>query len=101
MPSLLKRAEAFKALGHPSRLAVLRRLVRGGEEGTLLGELQQALEIPASTLNHHLESLASVGLIKATRDGTRIRYEVRYPALHALTNYLWEDCCKGSIQAKE
>ena len=99
MTTLVQRAEAFKALGHPSRLEVLRALVRGEEAGTPVGRIQQCLGIPASTLSHHLECLASVGLISSERDGTRMLYKVEFDALHGLTDYLWEDCCKATTQA--
>ena len=56
-------AERLKALGHPVRLAILRRLVQGPEAGTPAGELQSRLDIPASTLSHHLATLADASLV--------------------------------------
>lgn len=89
------QAERLKALGHPARLAILRLVVRGEEGGTPAGEIQTALKIPASTLSHHLDTLASVGLLQAERQGTFIRYRADYRELRRLTDYLWEDCCGG------
>ncbi|HEU4952140.1 MAG TPA: metalloregulator ArsR/SmtB family transcription factor [Holophagaceae bacterium] len=89
------QAERLKALGHPARLAILRLVVRGEEGGTPAGEIQAALKIPASTLSHHLDALASVGLLQAERQGTFIRYRADYRELRRLTDYLWEDCCGG------
>jgi DNA-binding transcriptional ArsR family regulator len=89
------QSERLKALGHPVRLSILRLVVKGPEEGTPAGEIQQHLRIPASTLSHHLDSLASVGLLRAEREGTFIRYAASFPQLRRLTEYLWEDCCKG------
>jgi ArsR family transcriptional regulator, arsenate/arsenite/antimonite-responsive transcriptional repressor len=89
------QAERLKALGHPVRLAILRLVVQGDEGGTPAGDIQTALKIPASTLSHHLESLASVGLLSAEREGTFIRYAAHFSQLRKLTDYLWEDCCKG------
>lgn len=90
-----KQAERMKALGHPSRLAILRLVVRGAREGTPAGEIQAALDIPASTLSHHLDTLASVGLIIPEKEGTFIRYRAGFAELRKLTDYLWEDCCGG------
>jgi len=87
-------AEQLGALGHPARLAILRYVVQGGSEGTSAGEIQGKLEIPASTLSHHLERLASSGLLNARREGTFIYYSAEYTQLKTLTDYLWEDCCK-------
>jgi len=87
-------AEQFGALGHPARLAILRYVVQGGTEGTPAGEIQSKLDIPASTLSHHLERLVSAGLLRPRREGTFIYYAPMFEALKALTHYLWEDCCK-------
>ena len=95
MPSKLDRhAEQLGALGHPARLSILRYVVQGGEDGTAAGEIQTKLDIPASTLSHHLDRLASSGLLKARRQGTFIYYSAELTQLRALTDYLWEDCCK-------
>jgi ArsR family transcriptional regulator, arsenate/arsenite/antimonite-responsive transcriptional repressor len=94
-PSLQLQSDRFKALGHPSRLAILRRVVQGPPEGTPAGELQAGLGIPGSTLSHHLSELAQAGLITAAREGTTIRYAVAFDQLRALTDYLWESCCGG------
>jgi ArsR family transcriptional regulator len=91
---LEQHAEQLGALGHPARLAILRFVVQGGAEGTPAGEIQGKLDIPASTLSHHLDRLASAGLLKARREGTFIYYSADYTLLKALTDYLWEDCCK-------
>lgn len=91
---LERHASQLGALGHPARLSILRYVVQGDEEGTAAGELQAKLEIPASTLSHHLDRLASSGLLKARREGTFIYYSADYAQLRALTDYLWEDCCK-------
>lgn len=95
MPTKLERhAEQLGALGHPVRLSVLRYVVQGGEDGTPAGDLQAKLDIPASTLSHHLDRLSAAGLLEARREGTFIYYSAHYDALRALTAYLWEDCCK-------
>jgi ArsR family transcriptional regulator, arsenate/arsenite/antimonite-responsive transcriptional repressor len=91
---LAEHAEQFNALGHPARLAVLRYVVQGGPDGTPAGEIQSKLDIPASTLSHHLDKLTSAGLLRARREGTFIYYAPALVALKALTNYLWEDCCR-------
>lgn len=91
---LERHAEQLGALGHPVRLSILRYVVQGQADGTAAGEIQAKLDIPASTLSHHLERLASAGLLRSRREGTFIYYSADYEELKALTNYLWEDCCK-------
>lgn len=88
-------AEQLGALGHPVRLAILRHIVVAGAEGAVVGEIQAKLDVPGSTLSHHLDRLARTGLLEARREGTFIYYSAVFPTLRALTDYLWEDCCKG------
>jgi DNA-binding transcriptional ArsR family regulator len=89
-----RHAVQLSALGHPARLEILRFVVQGGSEGTAAGEIQQHLDLPASTLSHHLKRLSSTGLLVARNEGTFIYYRADYDALRTLTSYLWEDCCK-------
>ena len=95
MPTKLERhAEQLSALGHPVRLAVLRIVVQSGEGGAAAGEIQTRLDMPASTLSHHLKRLVDAGLLSSRNEGTFHYYAAEYSALRALTDYLWEDCCK-------
>ncbi|MBX3233581.1 MAG: helix-turn-helix transcriptional regulator [Labilithrix sp.] len=88
-------AEQLAALGHPVRLAILRHVVQAGPEGVAAGDIQSKVDIPASTLSHHIQQLSRTGLVEARRDGTYIYYSALVANLRALTDYLWEDCCKG------
>lgn len=94
MPSRLEdHALQLAALGHPVRLAIVRHLVQGGPGGTAAGDVQARLDVPASTLSHHLERLASAGLVSSRREGTFLYYSPELAVLRHLTEYLWEDCC--------
>jgi len=88
-------AEQLAALGHPARLAILRHAVQAGTDGAAVGDIQSKLDIPGSTLSHHIDRLSRVGLLQSRREGTFIYYSPVFPALRVLTDYLWEDCCKG------
>lgn len=92
-------AEQLSALGHPARLAILRFVVQGDPNGTPAGEIQAHVDLPASTLSHHLKRLSSVSLLVARTEGTFIYYRADYDVLRKLTNYLWEDCCKRGAKA--
>jgi ArsR family transcriptional regulator, arsenate/arsenite/antimonite-responsive transcriptional repressor len=91
---LSRHAEQLSALGHPLRLAILRFVVQSGGDGAAAGEIQSQVDLPASTLSHHLKRLVDAGLLKSRSEGTFHYYAAEYPALRALTDYLWEDCCK-------
>jgi ArsR family transcriptional regulator len=95
VPSKLDRhAEQLSALGHPVRLSILRFVVQKGDSGVAAGEIQSEVALPASTLSHHLKRLVDAGLLDSRSEGTFHYYSAEYPALRALTDYLWEDCCK-------
>jgi len=95
MSSKLERhAAQLSALGHPVRLKVLRFVVQAGGEGSAAGEIQDHVDLPASTLSHHLKRLVDADLLAVRLEGTFHYYAAIYPSLRGLTDYLWEDCCK-------
>lgn len=100
-PSLALATRQLKALAHEGRLSVIRTVVQGPVEGTPAGEIQGRLGLPASTLSHQLAELAEAGLLTATRQGTTIRYAVRFDQLQALTEFLWQDCCGGGAGCRD
>jgi len=94
MTKLDRHAEQLAALGHPVRLGVLRFVVQGDKSGTSAGDIQSHVDVPASTLSHHLKRLVDAGLLSTRSEGTFHYYAAVYENLRALTDYLWEDCCK-------
>ena len=88
-------ARALAALGHESRLAIFRLLVRAGEGGLNVGDIAAHARIPASTLAHHLNSLAAAGLITQQRLGRETINRAAFPTMWALTSFLTEKCCAG------
>jgi ArsR family transcriptional regulator, arsenate/arsenite/antimonite-responsive transcriptional repressor len=93
--SRLERSAAqLSALGHPIRLKILRYVVQGGEAGSSAGDIQAHVDLPASTLSHHLRRLVDAGLMTSRSEGTYQFYAAHYAALRSLTDYVWEDCCR-------
>jgi len=84
-------AAQLGALGHPVRLATLRYVVQAGHEGAAAGAIQAHVDMPASTLSHHLKRLVDAGIIRSRGEGTYHYYSAAYDALRRLTDYLWED----------
>lgn len=93
MTDLDRTANCLEALGNPTRLAIYRLLVRAGVEGKPVGQIQRALEIPASTLSHHLKHLEMVGLLRRERAGTTHRCVANYEAMEAALGFLTRECC--------
>jgi ArsR family transcriptional regulator len=90
-----RHADQLAALGHVARLSIVREIVKRGPDGATTTELQERLDIPWTTLNHHLERLVETRLVTARREGRSVHHTADYQALRALTDFLWEDCCKG------
>lgn len=88
-------AAALAELGNRHRLAVFRYLVKAGPGGASVGELQRALNIPLSTLSHHLSRMAQVSLIRQSRHGRSIVCLPNYAHLGALLEFLQRECCAG------
>jgi ArsR family transcriptional regulator len=96
-----RHAEQLGALGHVARLAVLRAVVQAGPEGLSTTALQEKLAIPWTTLTHHVQRVVDAGLVTARKEGKAVLHTADYKALRALTDFLWEDCCKGGSRSKD
>lgn len=90
---LEEAAQGFAAIGSEPRLDVLLALVRAGQNGLTVGEIQQRLGIPASTLSHHLRFLSAAGLIDQTKDGRTIHNRAAFAHIEALAGFLLRECC--------
>ncbi|AOE50912.1 ArsR/SmtB family transcription factor [Kangiella sediminilitoris] len=89
-------AAQLAELGHTTRLKIYRTLVRAGREGLAVSAIQQKLDIPGSTLSHHISRLMKVGLVKQIREGRVLRCEAQYKELDSLIEFLSEECCQGT-----
>lgn len=86
-------AQKLAELGHTTRLKIFRHLIKGGEKGVPVGEIQSALDVPGSTLTHHINRLVSVGLVVQRREGRVLYCVPQYDALDDLIVFLQEECC--------
>jgi ArsR family transcriptional regulator len=86
-------ADRLAALGTPVRLRLIRLLVRAGDEGMTVGDLQRRLEMPASTHAHHLAALVRTGLVHQDRRGREVFCRADFAAVRGLGKYLSDQCC--------
>ena len=86
-------AETLAQLGNPTRLEVVRYLVKAGPSGVPVGSIQKQLKIPASTLTHHLKHLKGVGLLMQKREKTNLWCSINFDRLHEVSDFLLEECC--------
>jgi len=89
-------AKQLEALGNVTRLQVYRTLVRAGEAGLPVGQIQERLGIPGSTLSHHLQRLLLTGLVTQERQATTLICRANYPAMNGLIDFLVDECCVES-----
>ncbi|MEL6746944.1 MAG: metalloregulator ArsR/SmtB family transcription factor [Pseudomonadota bacterium] len=93
-------AQMFAAIGSEPRLDLLRTLVRAGEAGLTVGQLQERLSIPGSTLSHHLRFLSAAGLIEQEKQGRVVMNRAAFDTIHVLASYLVEECCADEIKLR-
>jgi len=86
--------EALSALAHDTRLQVFRLLVQAGAEGMTAGAIAAAVDVPASTMSHHVATLERAGLAQSERESRMIHYRADYNGMRRLLSFLIEDCCQ-------
>ncbi|WP_028764192.1 ArsR/SmtB family transcription factor [Shewanella colwelliana] len=86
-------AKALKELGHPTRLMIFKHLVKHRYQGLPVGEIQEALSIPGSTLSHHISSLVAAGLVTQRRDGRTLFCVPQFETLQGVIDFLQDECC--------
>jgi ArsR family transcriptional regulator len=75
-------ARFAKALGHPSRVQIVRLLAR--QESCMYGDIAATFDLAQSTVSQHLKVLKEAGLIRGTVDGPRVCYCIEPRALRRL-----------------
>jgi ArsR family transcriptional regulator, arsenate/arsenite/antimonite-responsive transcriptional repressor len=88
-----KYADMFSAMGTEARLRILQLLLSAYPEGLVVGEIQEELDIPNSTLSHHLDKLRNEGLVQVRRESTFLHYTANTDALQELLQFLYAECC--------
>jgi len=96
--NMAEAASGYAAMGSESRLEVVRTLVKAGESGLLVGDIQQRTGIPASTLAHHLKMLHAAGLILQIKDGRTVVNQANYKQLTSLANFIITECCADQVK---
>ncbi len=95
-----KYADMFSAMGTEPRLRIMQLLLSAHPEGLVVGDIQEELEIPNSTLSHHLDKLRTEELVEVQRQGTFLRYTANTDALQQLLQFLYAECCTRNKAVK-
>jgi ArsR family transcriptional regulator, arsenate/arsenite/antimonite-responsive transcriptional repressor len=86
-------ADMFSAMGTEARLRIIQFLLTAEPQGLVVGDIQSELDIPSSTLSHHLDKLKSEDLVIVRREGTYLWYRANTDALKDLLGFLYAECC--------
>ena len=86
-------ADMLSAMGTEARLRIVQLLMTAEPNGLVVGDIQCELEIPGSTLSHHLDKLRNEGLVTVRREGTYLWYRANAKALKELLSFLYAECC--------
>src|SRR5271155_2463247 len=90
---ITRYADMLSAMGTEPRLRIMQLLLSAHPEGMVVGDIGAELDIPSSTLSHHLDKLKNEGLVKVRRDGTFLWYTANADALKELLGFLFNECC--------
>jgi ArsR family transcriptional regulator, arsenate/arsenite/antimonite-responsive transcriptional repressor len=86
-------ADMLSAMGTEPRLRIMRLLLSAHPDGMVVSEIGNELNIPSSTLSHHLEKLKNEDLVNVRREGTYLRYSASTETLRELLAFLYAECC--------
>jgi ArsR family transcriptional regulator len=75
-------ARFAKALGHPTRVRILRMLAR--KDARTCSLIVDELPLAQSSVSEHLRILKAAGLIRSREDGTRVAYCLARGALRRM-----------------
>jgi ArsR family transcriptional regulator, arsenate/arsenite/antimonite-responsive transcriptional repressor len=92
-PDVARYADMFSAMGAEPRLRIMRVLLAAHPDGMIVSSIGAELDIPASTLSHHLEKLKNEDLVKVRREGTFLWYSANAEVLQELLGFLYAECC--------
>jgi DNA-binding transcriptional ArsR family regulator len=92
-PDVVRYADMFSAMGTEPRLRIMRVLLAVHPEGMIAGDIGSELDIPASTLSHHLDKLKNEDLVNVRRESTYLWYSANADALQELLGFLYAECC--------
>ena len=100
LEKIVKYADMFSAMGTEARLRIMQLLLSAHPDGLVVTEIQEELDIPNSTLSHHLDKLRMEQLVNVKRESTFLRYTVNIDALQEVLQFLYAECCTRNKAVK-
>ncbi|AHF06259.1 ArsR/SmtB family transcription factor [Desulfitobacterium metallireducens] len=70
------KSDFFKALAHPTRVAILERIA---DQEVCVCEIIEDLGLEQSNVSQHLAILRKQNIITSTKAGLQVHYQIKYP----------------------
>jgi DNA-binding transcriptional ArsR family regulator len=98
--TITRYADMLSAMGTEPRLRIVRLLLSAHPDGMIVGDIGSELDIPSSTLSHHLDKLKNEELVTVRREGTFLWYAANTGVLEELLGFLFAECCTRNKAVK-
>ena len=85
MKSIEEQSRILKAVAHPHRMEIIMRL-KG--DGCNVSEIQNSMDLPQSTISHHLLILKNAGILSSRREGTTVCYSIEIEGIKRILDIL-------------
>ena len=92
-PDVARYADMFSAMGTEPRLRIMRLLLSAHPQGMIAGDISAELDVPPSTLSHHLDKLKNEDLVSVRRESIYLWYSANSETLQELLGFLYAECC--------
>lgn len=92
-PEQERLARFAKAMGHPTRIAILHFLAQRNE--CFFGDIHEVLPIAKATVSQHLSELKEAGLIRGTIEPPKVKYCINpdnWAAARQLFSKMFDEC---------
>ena len=89
---LKKKAEVFKALGHPTRVRIIEKLAKGD---SCVCEFVNEADCDFSTISAHLAVLQKAGIVTSEKKGREVHYSLAMPCVTNFTK-----CIEGVVKSQ-
>lgn len=87
-------AICLESIGNKTRLEIFRYLVKVGNQGAPVGSIQKTLDIPGSTLSHHIAKLVKADLVFQERISRELICRVNFEKMNQVIGFLTDCCCE-------
>jgi len=100
LEQITRYADMLSAMGTEPRLRIMQLLLTAHPDGMVVADIGSELDIPSSTLSHHLEKLKNEDLVRVRREGTYLWYSASADTLRDLLGFLYAECCTRNKAVK-